>query len=510
MATGKSSPVVEADPPTAVPATEATLPPVWRTTQPLPAGWLQPIRMPPVPADLVLAAAAHDAAEFRAEQTAEHAAQLRRELELSSAQQQAEAVEAKARAEGAKERRRAAAQARHRAAAVTRQEARAAEAKAKLERGATRAEEAKREAMQKKLRYEEARQRCRPQTEHRSIGTARLTTKLRTPSPPPHYASPRKNATDHVLRAAPTTAALVALARATLTTEGRTPVALTSSSVYRATSGRHRSPPGGHAGGATVRTTDPTTFSSLPPTPRPKVGVLPASALLSSSPALVATTAVLVAPATMPTTQQVANEHQHHEKKDADSSSAASMPRLPSADLGRRTPDLGPWAEPAQSLGGGAFCPGAVTAAAEGASDRARSVAAANPPPRTLARSCSPRQVNIHGTRRQCTVTGPPSPASVRTSMVKREAATAAATAAAAAAVARGGRWHSKASSPRGSERFYMSRSIAKVHPQSGGRSQGHRTAHVNGRRGVGVYATAVDTSLWLGDELEPAPVVAF
>lgn len=510
-ARGKSSPVVEADPPTAVPATEAILPPVWRTTGPLPAGWLQPDRMPsPLPPDLVLAAAAHDAAEFRAEQTAEHAAQLRRELELNFIQQQAEVVEAKARAEDAKEKRQVAAQARHRTAVVTRQEARAAEATAKQEREATRAEEAKRDASQKKLRYEEARQRCRPPTEHRSIGTARLTTKLRTPSPPPHYASPRQNATNHVLRATPTTAAAVALARATLTAEGRTPVALTSSAVYRATSapaqGQRGAPPegsggskGGPADGATARTTDPTTLSSLPPTPRPKVGVLPASAPL----ALAATTAALA-----PRTRQVGNQRQRYGRKKADSSSAASMWRLPSADLARRTPSLGPWGEPAQSPDGGAFYLGAVAAAAEGSSDRARSVGPApTPPPRTSAYSCSPRQLGIHGARRQYPVSGPPSPASVRASVAKRETATAAATATATAAVARGGRWHSRAASPRGPERFYMSSSVAQVEYVA--RSEGRRTAHANGRR-IHVYATPVDTSPWLGDELEPAPAVAF
>ncbi len=508
-----ASPVVEADPPSAVPATEERLPHLWRTTEELPP-WLaaQAGRMPPARQPLddeLLAAAAHDTCTFRADQTAAYHDAHRRELEQNSARRMAEAEQIKARAEEARQQRQAAAEARHRAAAAAIRGARAAESEAKLERAAMRAEEASREEAQKRLRCEEARKRRlrTPGALVRPVGTARLTTKLRTPSPPPHYASPRQNAADHVLRPAPTTSAFVALARATVAAESRTPMAPPSGAVGSA------APPAGcgRRGGAKtasrehvdakfkLSTADAAGWSTLPPSPRGQVGVLARLLTETTVSAETAATAEVVrmAESTNPTTPTMAGHQQEHGKRLGGSSVTGPSHQLDMAPLSPRTPGLGPWDDPTQTRGGDA---------SGGTTDRRES-------PVTLARRvCSPRQVNIRPVvaarssreRQQRFVTG--QPANIRKSMAKRETA-----AAAIAAPAGPSHERSSAFSPRSRGRVSVVSSIGEsqvqVQQKHFARS-GRRTAHEAGHGSVGVYASAIDMSPWLGDELDASLAV--
>ena len=198
----------------------------------------------------------------------------------------------------------------------------------------------------------------------------------------------------------------------------------------------------------------------------------------------------------------MADDRQEHGKRRGGSSVAGPSHQLEMAPLSPMIPGLGPWDDPTQKTGGD------VTG---GTTDRRESAG-------TLARRvCSPRKVNIRPVvaarsaraRPQHCVTG--QPANIRTSMAKRE------TAAAAAAAPRSGRdgllhGRSSAFSPRSREHIQMVSPIARsqVQPRQkqSARSAGHRTAHGEGQGGVGVYASAIDMSPWLGDELDPSPAV--
>eukprot|EP01043_Picozoa_sp_COSAG02_P040899 COSAG02_NODE_3345_length_6897_cov_4.834951_4_plen_595_part_00 len=531
-----TSPLVEADPPSAVPATEERLPSLWRTTEELPPrlqaqarGRMPPARQPLD--DELLAAAAHDAGVFRADQTMAYHEAHRTELEQDSVRRKAEAEELKARAEEAKLQRQAAVETRHRAAAAAIREARAVDAEAKLEREAMRAAEASREEEQKRLRCEKARQLMQRRQDFRDcppaaqVATARLTTKLRTPSPPPHYASPRQNAGDHVLRPAPTTSAVVALARATVGAERRTPAAHHSALAASAAVARPRRsgarPASSDRGDARFKLTptDATGWSMLPPSPRSKVGILPTHARLlmdattAAEMATTAETAITVEstkPATKPTTPTTAGYQQGHGLHPGGSPAAGPSQQLAKAYLAPTTPGLGPWDDSKQKSDGGVMTD-LPNVAKDSTAGRRESAG-------TLARRiCSPRQVDIRPVvaarsaraRPQHFVTG--QPANIRTSMAKRE------TAAAAAAAPRSGRdgllhGRSSAFSPRSREHIQMvsptARSQVQPRQKQSARSAGHRTAHGEGQGGVGVYASAIDMSPWLGDELDPSPAV--
>ena len=239
--------LLDVEPPMIV-ATEAALPMLWRTTQLVPAG-AQGRKMPPVrpPVDKeLLAAAAGDAVEFRYEQLEAHFENHWKELEASSKERTHEAKENKARAVEMRQRRGEASEAWRRADEAALEGIRAATVEGKAEREAVAAEEV-REIEEKRQRYLRERERRKALRASRwepsssapspksskpaaslysplQMSSARLTTKLRTPSPPKTYAHPsidRVNAHDHVLRPKATMSAVVALARATLAAESR-------------------------------------------------------------------------------------------------------------------------------------------------------------------------------------------------------------------------------------------------------------------------------------------------
>jgi hypothetical protein len=597
-------PLVEADPPAAFPATEERLPILWRTTAPLPPS-AQTGRMPPARQPLdpeLLAAAAHDAGEFRNEQLAVFYSHHRKELELSSVQRQAEAQEIKARAQEAKDRRRAAAEDRRRAAAAAIKGLRAEEAEAKLEREAVWVDELEREAAQKRQRYEAAKQgrlmrrsrwdagkppadggdgtaaaaepgqSPRRRRQQHALASARLTTKLRTPSPPPHYASPRQNAGDHALRPAATTSAVVALARATLAAEsrtlhglpsvvygagglvgGRSQASFVSSSDSGSTGSIGRTPwtaratarvgtdgrKGGGSGGSArkgnqqqqqqqqeqqqrppvtrmvsfvgrggagykVSTTDPTALSALPPSPKAKVGILPANAYAKiRTDALAEETASATA----------------HTVDDSSASSAASK----SKPRGLQQPGMGPWT-PQNSVDAGEDANGSDGG---GGGDRPSTDAEPTPsaPPAVATPLTIPRATRgSYGTKARVSVTSDLGE-NVRLPAARiRGGSTGSQTAAAAAAAAAAGgpgpergtehKHQQFAASPPNlrmlsgmlSPRKHGGSKKSTTSSSDGGGGGGHRISmgHAPGGHAGPVVASTIDPSPWLGDELEP------